>query len=248
MKKTGFSPKTKRLLTFIAIVLVVGLFVVRGILLQNGTIDDIMTLTPTELTNKIGRVQMTVASGSRTGMGTALNSLKNSTREETFSTYVMTANHCIEDPADITAVMMDGTTYEASLVATDVDRDLAILLIHTEDEVESAYSRDAISRLSAGDTVYYMATDGSLVAGTLSGKDVTVSGLEITSQYGDAVEGTEQLSDLFTVTGDLANGMSGGGVYDVSGYYVGMIIQGADDGTLAIIPGNEARDAVKAAS
>lgn len=246
MKKTGFSPKTKKLLTFIAIILVAGMLIVRGILMQNGTIDEILTKTPEEITSMVNKVQMTVTSGSRTGMGTAIDSFKNSTKEETFSTYLITANHVIVDPADITAELA-GETYEATLVATDVDRDLAILVIQTVDEVETIYDRDPISRLKTGDTVYYMSTSGDLVAGTLSGKNVTVQGLEITSQYGDKVENTEQLSDLFTVSGDLEDGMSGGGLYDVSGYYVGMIIQGSDDGTLACIPGNEVHDVVKAA-
>lgn len=244
--KTGFSPRTKKLLTFIAIVLVAGMFVVRGILLNNGTIDDILTLAPEEIEIRMDKVQMTITSGSRTGMGTAIDSFKNSTSDETYSTYVITANHVVIDPADITAEL-GGTTYEATLIATDVDRDLAILCIQTADEIEASYTRDAISRLKAEDTVYYMTTSGDLVAGTLSGKNVTVQGLEITSQYGEEVANTEQLSDLFTVSGDLEEGMSGGGIYDVTGYYIGMIIQGSDDGTLACIPGNEVHDAVKAA-
>lgn len=246
MKKTGFSPKTKKLLTFIAIALVALMFVVRGILMQNGTLDEMLTRTPEEIAARVNKVQMTITSGSRTGMGTAIDSFKNSTKEETFSTYLITANHVVIDPADITAEF-GGETYEATLVATDVDRDLAILVIQTENEVEASYDRDPISRLKVDDTVYYMTTDGELVAGTLSGKNVTVQGLEITSQYGEAVEGTEQLSDLYTVAGDLEDGMSGGGIYDVSGFYVGMIIQGSNDGTLVVIPGNEVHDAVKAA-
>lgn len=246
MKKTGFSPKTKKILTFIAIVLIAGMFVVRGMLMQSGTLDDILTKSPEEITTAVNKVQMTITSGSKTGMGTAIDSFKNSTKEETFSTYLITANHIVVDPADITATL-GGETYEATLVATDADRDLAVLVIQTADEVEALYERDFISRLKTGDTVYYMSTSGDLVAGTLTGKGVTVQGLEITSQYGDAVADTQQLSDLFTVSGDLENGMSGGGVYDVTGYYVGMIIQGSDDGTLACIPGNEARDVVKAA-
>lgn len=248
MNKTGFSPKTKRLLTCIAFALILGMFAVRGLLLQNGTIDEIMTLSPDELTGKISKVQMKVSSGSKSGMGTAIDSFKSSVNEETFSTYMITANHCIEDPADITVEAFDGTTYEASLVATDVDRDLAIILIHTEDEIEASYSRDAISRASVEDTVYYYSVTGELVAGTLASKNVTVSGLEITTQYGEAVPGTETLKDLYTVTGDLENGMSGGGVYDVTGYYMGMIVQGSEEGTLVVIPGNEVHDAVKAAS
>lgn len=246
MHRKGFSPKTKKLLTFIAIALVAGMFAVRGILMQSGTLDDIMTKSPEEIAVIMNKVQMTVTSGSRTGMGTAIDSFKHSTREETFSTYLVTANHVVVDPSDITVTHGD-ETYEAVLVATDVDRDLAILLIQTAEEIEAIYDRDAISRLAAGDIVYYRNTSGELVAGTLSGKNVTVQGLEITSQYGETVEGTEQLTDLYTIAGDLEDGMSGGGIYDVTGYYAGMIIQGSDDGTLVAIPGNEARDAVKAA-
>lgn len=218
--KTSFSPTTKKLLAFIAIILVIGMFLVRGILLNNGTIDRIMTLDPEAMAARLRGDEMTITSGSQTGMATAIDSFKSSTKDETYQTYCVTANHLIEDPANFSATLLDGSTYEAILIATDVSEDLAIFRIDTEDEIETPYDRDALGRVQPGDTVWYLGTDGELVEGTY--------------------HSTEAIS------GDWEEALAGGGVYDVSGYYVGMLVQ-ENPNTIRILLGNTVHNAVKAA-
>ena len=52
-------------------------------------------------------------------------------------------------------------------------------------------------------------------------------------------------SGMLVIAGDAETGMSGGGVYNSAGYYLGMISAGTDEGTIACVPGNVIVDAFR---
>ncbi len=233
-KRGGFSPKTKKLLGCIAVALVLGMFAVRGLLMNSGKIDEIMTLSPDKLETKMNRTEVIVQTEGYTGHGTAIDSFKGSTKDETFKTYVATAAHLISEDAkaeEITVTLKDGTAEKATVEGIDRNRDIAVLLIETKEETEVGYLRDANSRVKTDNTVYCMANDGTIYAGTVGETSATIEGVG---------------SDMITVSCENAEGMSGGGVYDASGYYIGMIVQGARDELLAVVPGYDIAAAVKA--
>lgn len=215
--------KNKKAVTVAAILVIFAMFLLRGVLLQNGTIDRMYTLEPEALHDAVSKYEVTVRADGVTGEGTILDGRKQSTKDENYTLTVVTAAHVVGGADAVQLVLSDGTKLDAKVLSSDPEQGLAFLQCAWPEELEVYYSRDILDRLAAQDPVYGLkGTDhNELASGVV--KDSTAS-----------VDGIGQNLILADI-GD-ASGMSGGGLYGKAGNYLGMIVQETGDGRTACIP------------
>lgn len=128
--------------------------------------------------------------------------------------YILTNNHVIKGASNITVTMHDGKDYQASLVATDEQSDIAVLKIDASGLTPVTLS-DSDS-LSVGDLAVVIGNPLGTLAGTAT--DGIVSGLEreIT------LDGKSMT--LLQISASVNPGNSGGGVFDQYGNLIGLVV------------------------
>ena len=234
MKLTGYKVKDKKALGLFAAAVVILMFVIRFILVSNGTIDEMYTLDEEELAQALTAYEVTVvavsSSGEETyvGGGTILDARKASTSDEDY-TLTIAAALSITGTEDeerlLTVTLPDGTTESAELTAFDEEDGYALIQCLYAEELEVYYSRDILYRLAGEDPIYVL-SDESVVEGTVTATDLTVDEVEdelIAAALGETVSDT----------------VRGAGLYGKSGNYLGLILDTGEDGAvLRAIPGD----------
>lgn len=127
--------------------------------------------------------------------------------------YLLTSNHVIEDKDNIRAVLWDGRTTDARIVATDPDTDLAVLKIDADDLPAVSFAPEGA--LNIGDVVLAIGNPFGL------GQSVTMG---IVSALG-----TERLNlglagyeDFIQTDAAVNTGNSGGALVNAEGQLVGI--------------------------
>ncbi len=244
--------RNKRLVGSIVFAVILLLFLVRGLLLQSGTIDKLYTLDADQLHTALAKYEVTIQSQSEAGTvqggGTILDGRKASTKDENYTLTIVTAAHVVGDCDSVIVTLPDGTTAEGTVVyretaagssdsesaasdtaGMDSDTeagsvsDIAFIQCQYAEEVDVYYSRDILGRLSDGDPAYVL-KDGELVSGSVTDTDASIDGIG---------------ADLLLSDIGSENGMSGSGLYGKSGNYLGMIVQGTENGIAACISATE---------
>lgn len=150
---------------------------------------------------------------------------------------VLTNNHVI---AGSTAIRVTdestGRAYAASVVGTDVTRDIAVLQLSNADGLVPATT--ASTRAGIGQPVTAVGNAGG--TGTLTAATGTVTGVDerITTQSEGTSDG-ESLHGLIETDADVVSGDSGGPLQDANGAVVGITTaatSGTDDPTGYAIP------------
>lgn len=128
--------------------------------------------------------------------------------------FILTNNHVIDGATSIKITMHNGENYNASLVATDSQTDIAVLKINAKnlDAVELGNSE----ALSVGDLAVAIGNPLGTLAGTategiISGleREITISGKSMT---------------LLQISASVNPGNSGGGVFDHHGNLIGLVV------------------------
>ncbi len=229
--------RNKKLVGTIVVAAILGMFVLRGVLLGSGTIEKMYTLEPDELHTALSKYEVTIQAAQGdgktvlTGGGTILDGRKNSSKEENYTLTIAAAAHAAGDSDTVTVVLPDGSSAEGTVIrpetvagdAASLAQDVVFIQCSCPEELDVYYSRDILDRLAAGDAAYAL-KDGELVSGEIRDADATVDGL------GDSLI----LADIGS-----EEGMSGGGLYGKAGNYLGMILQGTQDGLAACISGRD---------
>ena len=215
--------KNKKAVTAAAIVVILAMFLLRGVLLRNGTIDRMYTLEPDALHDAMSKYEVIVRADGAAGAGTILDGRKQSTKDENYTLTVATAAHVVGGADAVQLTLSDGTKLDAKVLSSDPERDLAFLQCSWKEELEVYYSRDILDRLAPQDPVYALKGENhdALVSGSVTDPSASVDGIG---------------EDLILADIGGESGMSGGGLYGKSGNYLGMIVQGTGDGTAACIP------------
>ena len=234
MKLTGYKVKDKKALGLFAAAVVILMFVIRYILVSNGTIDEMYTLDADELSEALNAYEVTVvarsSSGEETyvGGGTILDARKASTSDSEYTLTIAAALSVIgtkEDARSITITLPDGTEAAATPAAFDEEDGYALIQCQYAEELEVYYSRDILYRLSGEDPIYVL-SDASVVGGTVTSADPTAD---------DA--GDEMIAAALVET--VSDAVRGAGLYGKSGNYLGLILGVEEDGvTLRAIPGD----------
>ena len=128
--------------------------------------------------------------------------------------YILTNNHVIDGASTIEVTLHDGTTYDATLVSTDEQSDVAVLKIDA-DNLTPVTLGDS-SELNVGDLAVAIGNPLGTLAGTAT--DGIISGLEreIT------LEGKSMT--LLQISASINPGNSGGGVFDQYGNLIGLVV------------------------
>jgi serine protease Do len=127
--------------------------------------------------------------------------------------YIVTNNHVIEDAQSITVKTVDGTEYEAELVGTDSQTDIAVIKVNAENLTPATIGdSDAIQ---VGEPVIAIGNPlgslgGTVTTGIISavGREITINGENMTLLQTDAA---------------INQGNSGGGLFDANGYLIGIV-------------------------
>ena len=177
MKLTGYKVKDKKALGLFAAAVVILMFVIRFILVSNGTIDEMYTLDEEELAQALTAYEVTVvavsSSGEETyvGGGTILDARKASTSDEDY-TLTIAAALSITGTEDeerlLTVTLPDGTTESAELTAFDEEDGYALIQCLYAEELEVYYSRDILYRLAGEDGAVLRAIPGDIIMAALN--------------------------------------------------------------------------------
>lgn len=135
---------------------------------------------------------------------------------------VITNNHVITGATKITATDIgNGTTYTAHVVGYDRSHDIAVLQLEGASGLKTVSFGNS-SSLHVDESVVTIGNAGG-VGGTPSATTGQVSALDQSITAGDEVDGgSEQLSGLIELQGDLQPGDSGGPLVNSSGEVLGM--------------------------
>lgn len=150
---------------------------------------------------------------------------------------ILTAGHVIGDWQSLQITFLDGSQLSYAKKEIEVvispSSDLAILQVPTAQLQKNcldqcryaAIDKDTFDELKAEDIVMVLGSLDGVAANAYAGR------LEEAWVY---VEDFGQYMMLARVY--AASGMSGGGVFDVQGHFIGVICGGNEDGELAILP------------
>lgn len=156
--------------------------------------------------------------------------------------YILTNYHVISDAytsnSKISVLLYDGSSYDASVVGTEADNDLAVLKIEKTD-CNAATFADS-NEISIGDTCYAVGNPLGELSFTMTSGIVSALDREIiTSSYESAI-------NMFQFDAAINNGNSGGPLYNANGEVIGVISAKASssdsdvEGLGFAIPSNDA--------
>ena len=121
--------------------------------------------------------------------------------------YILTNNHVIQGASKIQVRTRNGNTYEAKLVGTDAESDLAVIKIE-ETGLKS-------SKLVVGETAIAVGNPLGELGGTVTQGIISALDREIT------IEG--QTMNLLQIDAAINPGNSGGGLFNSSGELIGIV-------------------------
>jgi len=153
--------------------------------------------------------------------------------------YIITNNHVIEGATNIYIKLRNGDEYEASLVATDAEADIAALYITPNPSKPLTYAvfGDSDNLRVAQDILVIGNPLGSLGGSVTKG---------IISALDRAIQIDDYVMNLLQVDAAVNPGNSGGALFDMTGHLVGIVNAksvGEDiDGIGFAIPSNDAKD------
>lgn len=154
--------------------------------------------------------------------------------------YIITNHHVIDNAKTIKVTLRDGqTTYNATLIGSDEDNDIALLKIDAEGLSPATFGDS--SSLAVGDYVVAIGNPLGTLGGTVTDGIVSALAREVT------IEGKNMT--LLQTNAQISPGNSGGGLFNANGELVG-IVNAKDsatevEGIAFAIPVNNVIDLIK---
>ncbi len=127
---------------------------------------------------------------------------------------ILTNYHVIESASVITVRLTNGNTYEASLVASDAESDLAIIKIEPNETLSSAVFGKSENVL-AGESVIAIGNPLGLLGGTVTDGIISATSREV------SVDG--QTMTLLQHNAAISPGNSGGALFNMRGELIGIV-------------------------
>ncbi len=127
---------------------------------------------------------------------------------------ILTNNHVVEGATDIAVRLTNGNVYQALLVATDSDTDIAILKIQAEESLTVAKYGDS-DKLVVGQEVVAIGNPLGVLGGTVTNGIISALEREVT------VDG--QTMTLLQHNAAISPGNSGGALFNMRGELVGIV-------------------------
>ena len=127
--------------------------------------------------------------------------------------YIATCAHVVSGAKQLTVTLNDDTSYEATIVGTDVRNDIAIIKIDAENLTPAALGDSAM--LTVGEDVIAIGNPLGELRGTAT------SGIISAVKRTIEVEGVEM--ELIQTDAAISPGNSGGGLFNASGKLIGIV-------------------------
>lgn len=127
--------------------------------------------------------------------------------------YIVTNNHVIDGATSISVRTTDGKSYEATLVGTDAQTDLAVIKIEAENLTAAVFGE--FEKCDIGDTVVAIGNPLGQLGGTVTGGIISALDREIT------IDGN--IMTLIQTDTAINPGNSGGGLFNTSGQLIGIV-------------------------
>lgn len=129
--------------------------------------------------------------------------------------YILTCHHVVEDALSITVTLNSGDRYEATLVGSDENSDLAVIKIDSEETLLYA-KQGRSSDLVVGEWVVAIGNPLGTLGGTVT--DGIISATERNIQTSDGTVMT-----LLQTNAAINSGNSGGGLFNLDGELIGVV-------------------------
>lgn len=127
--------------------------------------------------------------------------------------YIITNNHVVEGATSIKVTTKDGSEYEATIVGTDSNNDVAVLKIDAKDLTVAAVGDS--DELEVGETVIAIGNPLGSLGGTVTEGIISATSRTITI---DNVDMT-----LLQTSAAINPGNSGGGLFNTNGELIGVV-------------------------
>ena len=131
--------------------------------------------------------------------------------------YVVTNNHVVQDAEEITVRLLNETEYEASVVGTDPNTDIAILKIEDDGNLPFVNLGDS-DGIRIGDWAIAIGNPFGRLEGTVTVGVISAKGRSALSIQG----GTPALQDFIQTDASINFGNSGGPLVNIDGEAIGM--------------------------
>lgn len=128
--------------------------------------------------------------------------------------YIITNNHVIEDASTIEVTLYDGSSYDATLVASDEQTDLAVIKIDQKGLTPATIG--TMDNLNVGDLVVAIGNPLGTLSGTATEGIISALEREIT------LDG--KTMTLIQTSASINPGNSGGGLFDQFGNLIGIVV------------------------
>ena len=128
--------------------------------------------------------------------------------------YIITNNHVIEDASTIEVTLYDGSSYDATLVASDEQTDLAVIKI--DQKGLTPVTIGTMYNLNVGDLVVAIGNPLGTLSGTATEGIISALEREIT------LDG--KTMTLIQTSASINPGNSGGGLFDQFGNLIGIVV------------------------
>lgn len=129
--------------------------------------------------------------------------------------YILTCNHVVEGATSVKVILRNNHSYDAVLVGSDANSDLAVLKISPEEEltyVEQGHSADLVP----GEQVVAIGNPLGMLGGT-----VTVGYISATERVVQVEE--DVVMTLIQTDAAINSGNSGGGLFNLAGELIGIV-------------------------
>jgi Do/DeqQ family serine protease len=127
--------------------------------------------------------------------------------------YVLTNDHVVGDAEQIDVKLQDGRSYKARLVGRDENKDLALVVFETSENIPVA---------ELGDSGSLMVGDWVLAVGSPLGFESTVTAGIVSAIGRRSVQGTSGFTDYIQTDAAINQGNSGGALVNIYGQVVGI--------------------------
>ena len=128
--------------------------------------------------------------------------------------YIITNHHVIDNAKTIKVTLRDGqTSYDATLIGSDEDNDIALLKINAEGLTPATFGDSA--SLAVGDYVVAIGNPLGTLGGTVTDGIISALAREVT------IEGKNMT--LLQTNAQISPGNSGGGLFNANGELVGVV-------------------------
>lgn len=128
--------------------------------------------------------------------------------------YIVTNHHVIDGASKITVTLRDGsTTYEAKLIGSDEDNDIALLKIEATGLSPATFGNS--SNLVVGDYVVAIGNPLGTLGGTVTDGIISALAREVTIENKNLT--------LLQTNAQISPGNSGGGLFNAKGELVGIV-------------------------